>query len=177
MEAKNLKSLRTSTQYPVLSSLNLAFMCRKDFLRSVLFVHWYWWGGVIGGNFPFTIRSVPFSNACRGAEIFNRVDCIADLGRSGEQELRFGNSQPLSKLRSFPFTYNKKVSYRKQIAHQHSCHKYLGQGMDVVDPLKLVLSSSYHRTQFSFCLSCCEWASAGGPLSNYFRWGDRTPFG
>jgi len=34
--------------------------------------------------------------------------------------------------------HKKKVSYRKQIAHQHTCHRiFFGQGRGVVNPVKL----------------------------------------
>ena len=39
---------------------------------------------------------------------------------------------------------SKKVTYSKQITHQHLCHKNFGQGLGVVEPVKIFLSSVDH---------------------------------
>ena len=62
---------------------------------------------------------------------------------------------------------NKKVSYREQIAPQHSCHKFVGHGMGVVDRVNIFLSSSLITMQNLVSVCHTEWAVEGkGRLGN-----------
>jgi len=60
---------------------------------------------------------------------------------------------------------NKNVSYRKQIARQHSCHKFLARARGVDDSVNIFLSSSLITVQNLVTVSHTVCTHVGGPTN------------
>ena len=124
------------------------------------------WTSTRGEYSPRVLAANVRREYSRQCEIGLRLSSIPDAAITAAFNTEFSVCTAVSKCSTQTDFYCNKVSYCKQIMHRHSCHKYFGQGRDVVGHCRPCIFSSHlvwSSNIWFMCMSLYRYTIHGSP--------------